>query len=35
MGIRQIGSTPIRERHKATCHCGAVELELHLPGGAE
>jgi len=33
MGIRQVGPTQIRERHKATCHCGAVELELHLPDG--
>jgi len=33
MGIRQVGPTQIREHHKATCHCGAVELELHLPDG--
>jgi len=33
MGIRRVGPTQIRERHKATCHCGAVELELHLPDG--
>lgn len=31
--IRKIGPTPIAEYHKATCHCGAVELELHLPDG--
>jgi len=31
--IKNVGSTPIREKHKATCHCGAVELELTLPGG--
>ena len=31
--IKKIGSTLIRERHKATCHCGAVELELSLPDG--
>lgn len=30
---RKIGSTAIEERHRATCHCGAVELELHLPDG--
>lgn len=23
----------IHEYHKASCHCGAVELELHLPNG--
>lgn len=33
MSIRRIGPTLIREHHKATCHCGAVELELHLPDG--
>jgi hypothetical protein len=33
MAIRKVGPTEIRERHKATCHCGAVELELHLPDG--
>jgi hypothetical protein len=31
--IKKIGPTPIRERHRATCHCGAVELELSLPDG--
>jgi hypothetical protein len=31
--IRIVGSTPIHERHKASCHCGAVELELTLPNG--
>lgn len=31
--IKQVGNTKIRERHKLTCHCGAVELLLHLPEG--
>jgi hypothetical protein len=31
--IKQVGSTPILERHRAICHCGAVELELSLPDG--
>ena|SRR5690606_30507868 len=31
--IKKVGPTIIAERHKATCHCGAVELELHLPDG--
>lgn len=31
--IRQVGNTIIREQHKASCHCGAVELELSLPDG--
>jgi len=31
--INKVGPTVIRERHRATCHCGRVELELHLPHG--
>ena len=31
--FRQIGDTAIQEYHKLSCHCGAVELELHLPNG--
>lgn len=31
--IKQVGETPIKEYHRATCHCGAVELEFHLPEG--
>ncbi|HDM8038576.1 TPA: GFA family protein [Vibrio fluvialis] len=31
--IKQVGPTVIREKHLATCHCGAVELELSLPAG--
>lgn len=31
--IKKIGPTVIRERHRASCHCGAVELELSLPDG--
>ncbi len=33
MTINQVGDTPIQPVHKATCHCGAVELELCLPSG--
>lgn len=33
--IRNVGNTEIRLKHKATCHCGAVELELTLPNGIE
>lgn len=25
----------IKEKHKLTCHCGAVEIELSLPNGLE
>jgi len=33
--IKQVGNTVIREKHRASCHCGAVELELTLPNGIE
>lgn len=33
--INKIGETDINLKHKATCHCGAVELELTLPNGIE
>lgn len=33
MGIYQIGGTPIQRHHLASCHCGAVKIELHLPDG--
>lgn len=31
--IEQVGPTVIQPMHKASCHCGAVELELSLPDG--
>lgn len=31
--IKQAGNTEIQEYHKGTCHCGAVEFEVHLPDG--
>lgn len=31
--IKKVGPTEIGSRHRATCHCGAVELELSLPDG--
>jgi hypothetical protein len=31
--IQQIGPTPIQPVHRASCHCGAVVLELTLPNG--
>ena len=33
--IKKIGETVIQLKHKATCHCGAVVLELTLPNGIE
>lgn len=31
--LKQVGGTIIGPRHRLTCHCGAVELELTLPDG--
>ena len=31
--IKKVGATVILPNHRATCHCGAVELELDLPDG--
>lgn len=31
--IKRVGDTDIQLKHKATCHCGAVELEIDLPDG--
>lgn len=33
--IKKVGDTTILSKHKATCHCGAIELELTLPRGVE
>ena len=33
--IKQIGDTVIQATHFASCHCGAVVLELSLPNGIE
>ena len=31
--IKSIGGTEIKAKHRASCHCGAVVLELDLPKG--
>ena len=31
--LKEIDGVPIQTKHKATCHCGAVEIELDLPDG--
>jgi hypothetical protein len=31
--IKKVGSTDIRPKHLASCHCGAVVLEISLPDG--
>ncbi|TVZ42018.1 hypothetical protein P886_1370 [Alteromonadaceae bacterium 2753L.S.0a.02] len=33
--IKRVGNTLIKEKHRASCHCGAVVLELTLPNGIE
>jgi hypothetical protein len=31
--IKKVGATDILPKHRASCHCGAVVLELDLPDG--
>jgi hypothetical protein len=31
--IKRVGATEIKPRHRLSCHCGAVVLELDLPDG--
>ena len=31
--IKNVGRTAIKPKHRASCHCGAVVLELDLPDG--
>lgn len=31
--IKEVDGVQIKPKHRATCHCGAVELELSLPDG--
>lgn len=31
--IKNVGGTAIQAKHKLSCHCGAVVLELDLPDG--
>ena len=31
--LKEIGGVQIQPRHKASCHCGSVVLELSLPDG--
>ncbi len=33
--LKEVGGVAIQPMHRATCHCGAVELELSLPNGLE
>ena len=31
--LKEVNGVTIKPKHKATCHCGAVEIELTLPDG--
>jgi len=33
LNLKEVDGVPIEKIHKATCHCGAVEIELTLPEG--
>jgi len=33
VSLKSVGNTAIQTQHRATCHCGAVELLLGLPDG--
>lgn len=35
MGLKEVGGVAIQPKHRATCHCGAVVLQLDLPEGVE
>jgi hypothetical protein len=33
VSIKSVGGVPVLPRHRLTCHCGAVVIELDLPNG--
>lgn len=33
MSIKSVGGVPVLPKHRLTCHCGAVVIELELPDG--
>ena len=33
INLREVDGVQIQRKHKATCHCGSVEIELDLPDG--
>lgn len=33
INLKEVDGVQIQAKHKATCHCGAVEIELDLPEG--
>ncbi len=35
INLSEVNGVKIKTKHKAACHCGAVELELKMPNGLE
>jgi len=33
INLKEVDGVKVKENHKATCHCGSVEMELNLPNG--
>ena len=33
INLTEVDGVSISRIHKATCHCGTVEMDLHLPDG--
>ncbi len=33
INLKEVDGVKIKTKHKATCHCGTVEIELDLPDG--
>ncbi len=33
INIKKVDGISVQEKHRASCHCGAVEMELDLPEG--
>ena len=33
LSVKEVDGTRIKDRHRASCHCGSVEFELELPDG--
>lgn len=33
VNLKEVDGVAIQSKHKATCHCGGIELELSLPDG--
>jgi len=33
MNLTEVNGVKVQKKHKATCHCGSVEIDLNLPNG--